>query len=111
MLGVTTNGGIKIISLLGKVTIDCREDNLIFSPGDLCFGLPDGLSRKMSIELSKLMVTSKLITGFEKPLPFMKRINQQAMMQALRTKAEVSYLWFGDVKGTRDFEIKVIEDK
>lgn len=110
MLGVTTNGGIKIISLLGRVTIDCREDNLIFSPGDLCFGLPDGLSRKMSIELSTLMVTSKLITGFEKPLPFMKRINQQAMMQALRTKQRFRTV-VGDVKGTRDFEIKVIEEK
>jgi len=64
----------------------------------------------MSVELSTLMVTSKLLTGFEKPLPFMKRINQQAMMQALRTKQRFRTV-VGDVKGTRDFEIKVIEEK
>ena len=56
-------------------------------PGDLCFVLPDkSLSRKMSIELSTLMVTSKLITAFSKPLPFVNKLKQQAMMQALRTR-------------------------
>ena len=110
MLGVTTNGGIKTISLLGKASITCRGQEMQILPGDLCFGLADGISRKMSVELSTLMVTSRLLTGFENPLPFMKRINQQAMMQALRTKQRFRTV-VGDVKGTRDFEIKVIEEK
>ena len=35
---------------------------------------------------------------------------EQAMMQALRTKQRFRTV-VGDVKGTRDFEIKVIEEK
>ena len=64
----------------------------------------------MNIELSTLIVTSRLITGFHQIPSFMKKLNQQAMVQALRTKQRFRTV-VGDVKGTRDFEIKVIEEK
>ena len=39
----------------------------------------------MSVELSTLMVTSKLMTGFDDPPVYLKKLRQQAMIQALRT--------------------------
>ena len=110
MAGVTTNGGLKIIGLLGEITCVMESESERLIPGQLCFALPEGFSRTMSVELSTLIVTSKLITAFRRPPSFMKRLNQQAMLQALRTKQRFRTV-VGDVKGTRDFEIKVIEEK
>jgi len=110
MAGVTTNGGLKIIGLLGKIKCLTESESESLIPGELCFALPEGFSRTMNVELSTLIVTSKLITAFPRPPSFMKKLNQQAMLQALRTKQRFRTV-VGDVKGTRDFEIKVIEDK
>ena len=110
MAGVTTNGGLKIIGLLGEITCKTKGETESLVPGELCFALPRGFSRKMNIELSTLIVTSSLITGFHQSPSFMKKLNQQAMVQALRTKQRFRTV-VGDVKGTRDFEIKVIEEK
>jgi hypothetical protein len=109
MMGVTTNGGVKIIVLLGEVKLISKKQEMKLMPGELCFALPDGLSRKMTIELSTLMVTSKLLTGFDKPLPFASKLKQQAMMQALRTRQRYRTV-VGDVKGVDEFEIKVLEE-
>ena len=110
MAGVTTNGGLKIIGLLGKIECLTENESESLIPGELCFALPEGFSRTMNVELSTLIVTSKLITAFPRPPSFMKKLNQQAMLQALRTKQRFRTV-VGDVKGTRDFEIKVIEEK
>ena len=110
MAGVTTNGGLKLVGLLGKIKCEIEDESEILIPGELCFALPEGFSRTMNVELSTLIVTSKLITAFPRPPSFMKKLNQQAMLQALRTKQRFRTV-VGDVKGTRDFEIKVIEDK
>ncbi len=109
MAGVTTNGGLKVIALLGEMTCVMKSEQETLIPGQLCFALPEGFSRNMSVELSTLIVTSKLITSFRRPPSFMKKLNQQAMLQALRTKQRYRTV-VGDVKGNRDFEIKVIED-
>lgn len=110
MAGVTTNGGLKIIGLLGDITCMMESETNRLIPGQLCFALQEGFSRTMSVELSTLIVTSELITAFPRPPSFMKKLNQQAMLQALRTKQRFRTV-VGDVKGTRDFEIKVIEEK
>ena len=110
MAGVTTNGGLKIIGLLGKIKCLTENESESLIPGELCFALPEGFSRTMNVELSTLIVTSKLITAFPRPPSFLKKLNQQAMLQALRTKQRFRTV-VGDVKGTRDFEIKVIEEK
>ena len=110
MTGVTTNGGLKIIGLLGEITCMMESETERLIPGQLCFALQEGFSRTMSVELSTLIVTSELITAFPRPPSFMKKLNQQAMLQALRTKQRFRTV-VGDVKGTRDFEIKVIEEK
>ena len=63
----------------------------------------------MSVELSTLMVTSKLITGFEEPPIFHKKLKQQALIQALRTKKRFRTV-VGDAKTNSDFQIKVLEE-
>jgi len=109
MIGITTNGGIKFISLVG----DCKleQEKLapsVLSPGELVFALPEGFSRKMSVELSTLMVTSKLMTGFDDPPVYLKKLRQQAMIQALRTRKRYKAV-VGDAKNSEDFEIKVLK--
>ncbi len=109
MIGITTNGGIKFIALVG----DCKleQEKLapsVLSPGELVFALPEGFSRKMSVELSTLMVTSKLMTGFDDPPVYLKKLRQQAMIQALRTRKRYKAV-VGDAKNSEDFEIKVLK--
>lgn len=111
MLAVTTNGGIKIIGLLGEIELKQKQQpSISLRPGQLIFSLPDGFSRKMNIELSTLMVTSKLMTAFEKPPVFFKKLKQQALIQALRTKKRFRSV-VGDAKTNSDFQIKVLDEK
>ena len=63
----------------------------------------------MNVELSTLIVTSNLLTDFEDPPAFLKKLRQQAMMQALRTKKRFRTV-VGDVKGADNFELKVLKE-
>lgn len=111
MLAVTTNGGLKIIGLLGKIELKQKENKSIsLRPGELVFSLPDGFSRKMNVELSTLMVTSKLMTAFVEPPVFFKKLKQQALIQALRTKKRFRTI-VGDAKTNSDFQIKVLNEE
>ncbi len=110
MIGVTTNGGLKVINLLGKVEVKMESKSLELLPGQLVFSLPNGFSRKMDVELSTLMVTSNLLTDFQSSPLFFKKLRQQAMLQALRTTKRFRTV-IGDVKGRESFQLKVLEDK
>jgi hypothetical protein len=111
MLAVTTNGGLKIIGLLGKIDLKQNQKPPIFlRPGELVFSLPDGFSRKMNVELSTLMVTSKLMTAFDEPPVFFKKLKQQALIQALKTKKRFRTI-VGDAKTNSDFQIKVLNEE
>ena len=101
-MAVTTNGGLKIISLLGEVELKQKGTSSTSLSRQLIFST-DGFSRKMSVELSTLMVTSKLITGL-KNLYFHKKLKQQALIQALRTKKRFRTV-VGDAKTNSDFQI------
>jgi hypothetical protein len=109
MAGVTTNGGMKVICLLGKIalSVDGKSENLM--PGELVFALPDGFSRKMNVELSTLIVTSNLLTDFPAPPVYHAKLRQQAMLQAMRTKKKFRTV-VGDVKGRENFELKILEE-
>ena len=109
MVGVTTNGGMKVIGLLGEIMIRSGMNSMVLLPGELTFALPEGFSRKMNVELSTLIVTSNLLTDFEKPPVFLKKLRQQAMMQALRTKKRFRTV-VGDVKGNDNFELRVLQE-
>ena len=111
MLAVTTNGGLKVISLLGEIELKQKQKpSTSLRPGQLIFSLPDSFSRKMSVELSTLMVTSKLMTGFDEPPVFLKKLKQQALIQALRTKKRFKTV-VGDAKTNSDFQIQVLQEK
>jgi len=111
MLAVTTNGGLKIIGLLGEIELKQKQKpSVSLRPGQLVFSLPDGFSRKMSVELSTLMVTSKLMTAFDEPPSFFKKLKQQALIQALRTKKRFRTI-VGDAKTNSDFQIKVLNEE
>jgi len=109
MIGITTNGGLKIIALVGECKLEQEKlASTVLSPGELVFALPEGFSRKMSVELSTLMVTSTLMTGFDDPPVYLKKMRQQAMIQALRTRKRYKAV-VGDAKNSKDFEIKVLK--
>lgn len=108
MVGVTTNGGLKIINLLGAIILKKEESSEEIRPGQLIFSLPQGFSRKMDVELSTLMVTSNLLTSFDTPPVFYKKLRQQAMLQALRTRKRFKTI-IGDVKDRENFQIKVLQ--
>ena len=109
MIGVTTNGGLKFIALVGEPKLEQQKlAASILSPGSWFLLFPKGFSRKMSVELSTLMVTSKLMTGFEDPPAYLKKLRQQAMIQALRTRKRYKAV-VGDAKNSKDFEIKVLK--
>ena len=110
MMGITTNGGLKMIGLLGEVELRRPgEDLQKLRPGQLVFVLPKGYSRKMHVELSTLIATADLLTAFEEPPPYYKRLNTEALVQALRTKRRFRTV-VGDVKGTDSFEMKVLRE-
>ena len=111
LFAVTTNGGLKIIGLLGEIElVQKTKPSISLRPGQLIFSMPDGFSRKMSVELSTLMVTSKLMTAFVDPPNFYRKLKQQALIQALRTKKRFRTL-VGDAKTNSDFQIKVLESE
>jgi hypothetical protein len=110
MIGITTNGGLKMIGLLGEVELRrSGEDLQKLRPGQLVFVLPKGYSRKMYVELSTLIATADLLTAFEEPPPYYKRLKTEALVQALRTKRRFRTV-VGDVKGTNSFEMKVLRE-
>ena len=109
MVGVTTNGGMKIIGLLGRISLLMNGKEQEVVPGQLVFCLPSGFSRKMDVELNTLMLTSKLLNSFKKPLVFEKKLQQQALLQALRTQNRYRTT-VGDVRGNKNFEVKVFPE-
>ena len=110
MLGITTNGGLKMISLLGEVELRrSGQDLQKLRPGQLVFVLPKGYSRKMYVELSTLITTADLLTAFKEPPPYYKRLKTEALVQALRTKRRFRTV-VGDVKGIDSFEMKVLRE-
>jgi hypothetical protein len=108
LVGVTTNGGLKIINLFGAIILKKDNSSEEIRPGQLIFSLPQGFSRKMDVELSTLMVTSNLLTSFDTPPVFYKKLRQQAMLQALRTRKRFKTI-IGDAKDRENFQIKVLQ--
>lgn len=110
MFGVTTNGGMKIIGLVGDAELRRPgEEPVSLRPGQLLFVLPKGYSRKMYVELSTLITTARLLTAFDEPPAYYKRLKTEALAQALRTKRRFRTI-VGDVKGTDSFEVKVLRE-
>ena len=63
----------------------------------------------MDVELETLMITSKLLNSFPNPVVFHKKLKQQALLQALRTKNRYRST-VGDVRGNKNFEVNVFPE-
>jgi len=63
----------------------------------------------MNIELSMFTASSSLMTAFEEPPSFAKKLRQNALIQAIRTKKHFRVL-VGDAKNEKDFEIKILSE-
>ena len=109
MTAVTTNGGLKLIGLLGRINFQMNGQRAELLPGQLIFCLPEEFSRKMDVELNTLILTSKLLNAFKQPIVFHKKLGQQALLQALRTQNRYRST-VGDVRGKNNFEVKVFPE-
>jgi hypothetical protein len=110
MVGVTTNGGMKVIGLLGRIQLTMDGETNEILPGNLIFCLPNDFSRKMDVELNTLRLTSKLLNSFKEPVIFHKKLNQQALLQGFRTKNRYRST-VGDVRGNQNFEVTVFPEE
>jgi hypothetical protein len=108
-LEITTNGGCKLIGLVGEPYLALQNQKIQLKPGELIFVMSDGFSRKMNIELSTFIATSHLMADFQEPPIFSSKMRQNALIQAIRTKRHFRAM-VGDAKNERDFEIKILED-
>jgi hypothetical protein len=109
-LEITTNGGCKLIGLTGESEFILTQDETEqLLPGELIFVTADGFSRKMNIELSTFIASSTLMSAFEEPPSFGKKLRQNALIQAIRTKKHFRVL-VGDAKNEKDFEIKILNE-
>jgi len=108
-LEVTTNGGCKVIGLVGEPFFALQNQKLQLKPGELVFVMSNEFSRKMNIELSTFIASSHLMTHFQEPPSFAKKLKQNALIQAIRTKKHFRVM-VGDAKNEKDFEIKILND-
>jgi len=110
LASITTSGGLKIIANERDLTVSLRDEEIKIRPGELVFALPDpqGLSRKMDVELSTILMTADLLTGFEEPVPFSRSLRLAAAMQARRIKGRFRAV-VGDVETGDNFQVKIIE--
>jgi hypothetical protein len=113
LISVTTSGGLKIIANERDMTIVLSDDDETkLRPGELVFALPEpqGLSRKMDVELTTILMTADLLTGFEDPVPFSGSLRLAAVVQAQRIKGRFRAV-VGDVMTGDNFQVKVVEEK
>jgi len=112
MLEVETNGGLKVISILGRMIIRVSEngqkDELL--AGELVFVKPgnSGLGDKINVNLAKVVETSFLLSGFENSTSFNRSL--QSVVQAQQESIGTTYsAEVGDAKEANTFEIVTIE--
>ena len=111
LIETTTNGGCKIINLVGEVGLFMnKQSQQTLYPGELVFLMTHEFSVKMNIELSTFIATAKIFSAFEFPPKRHRKIRQEALIQALRTKRHYRAL-VGDAKTLNDFEVKILEEE
>ena len=113
MLEVETNGGLKVIGVLGRMIVgvgeDSSEEDLL--AGELVFVKPgnSGFGDKINVNLEKVVETSFLLSGFQNGASFqgslssVVRAQQESIGKTYR--AEV-----GDAKETDTFEIVTLAE-
>ena len=86
---VETNGGMKLIGVLGALKISCKNsgEETVLLPGELIFNLPGnrGLGPKVQVNLDKLISTSFLLSGFSNSSSFKSSLTKTANAQKQAT--------------------------
>ena len=114
MLEVETNGGIKLIGVLGRTLVELANNKNGFEllSGELIFVKPGnaGVGDKINVNLGKVVETSFLLSGFKNNQSFELSLNSvvKAQMESIGKtyRAEV-----GDAKGVDTFEVVTVEEE
>lgn len=120
MLQATDNDGLKIVCLDGPAPVEALGethdgavlDRLVLKPGELVFLRPDGreFGPIVTIFLQELLLTSRLVSGFPRPLEESRRLANLGIAQRERLKGVSNAL----VAGAREesgFDIAVPKPK
>ncbi len=108
LVEVETNGGIKIVTILGRLDALDLKSNETFEvlPGELVFIMPGGrgFGEKVNINLNSLIDSSYLLSGFPNNASFSSSLTSVALAQSesigVTYGAEV-----GDAKSADSFEV------
>lgn len=108
MLEVETNGGVKVIGVLGRMIMragkESKETDLL--AGELIFVKPgeSGFGDKINVNLSKVLETSFLLSAFKNSTSFQNSLVSIARVQKDST-SKIYAAEVGDAKESDTFEI------
>jgi hypothetical protein len=108
MLEVETNGGVKVIGVLGRMILragkESKETDLL--AGELIFVKPgeSGFGDKINVNLSKVLETSFLLSAFKNSTSFQNSLVSIARVQKDST-SKIYAAEVGDAKESDTFEI------
>ena len=111
---VETNGGMKLIGVLGTFRIfsNNNDKGITLLPGELVFVLPGdrGFGPKVQVNLSKLISSSFLLSGFNNSSSFQASLTTTAQAQKAAT-GKVYAAEVGDSVQSNSFQIVPTENK
>ena len=109
----TGNGGLKVVLVAGKADIGTDADGAKpLRPGQLIFvhSSPAKLGDLYDLDLPLLLSTSRLISGFKKPLPNLASMRTSMLIQGLNTKRRYEAL-VGDAPDDEKVQMWAIKEK
>ena len=114
MVEVETNGGLKILCVLGRIIIGSgvASDTSELLAGELVFLKPgnSGLADKINVNLAKVVETSFLLSGFQNSSSFSRSLT--TVVRAQQESIGKTYnAEVGDAKSADSFEVLTTQDK
>ena len=109
----TGNGGLKVVLVAGKADIGTDADGAKpLRPGQLIFvhSSPAKLGDLYDLDLPLLLSTSRLVSGFKKPLPNLASMRTSMLIQGLNTKRRYEAL-VGDAPDDEKVQMWAIKEK
>ncbi len=107
---VTTNGGLKLLSLQGSIRLHLEGENHDLEPGKLYF-IPPGPSRlgkHLHFNLKLFLETTGLVQNFQPSLPVQKKMENTAFRQSFFIHKQTR-LFVGDAKSEEDFDLLLLK--
>ena len=108
LLEVNTNGGLKVVGVLGRLRLTCfkTKAEVDIMPGEIVFHMPGERSfgEKVNVNLTKLIPSSFLLSGFPNSESFTKSLSNVASAQE-ESIGKVFAASVGDSKEADSFEI------